>query len=33
VTQRLLLLVEQLLGEAADFNPAATEQVDEQDHA
>ena len=33
VTQRLLLLVEQLLGEAADFNRAATEQVDEQDHA
>ena len=33
VTQRLLLLVEQLLGEAAVFNRAATEQVDEQDHA
>jgi hypothetical protein len=33
VTQRLLLLVEQLLGEAAVFNRAAAEQGDEQDHA
>ena len=32
VTQRLLL-VEQLLGEAAVFNRGATEQGDEQDHA
>ena len=33
VTRRLLLLVEQLLGEAAAFDLAATERADEQDHA
>ena len=33
VTRRLLLLVEQLLAEAAAFSLAVTERVDEQDRA
>ena len=33
VMQRILLLFEQLLAEAAAFDLAVTERVDEQDHA
>jgi hypothetical protein len=33
VTQRIVLLFEQLLAEAAAFDLSGTERVDEQDHA